>query len=123
MAPVNRSSGNYPILILIALVGVLAYSNSIRVPFQFDDEAYIVNNPAIRSFHYLFAPSEVGTLTDRSPTSMPLALRYAFMTRIVGYVSLAANYKLHGLTVVGCKGRFNAEEGYVMVGSDKGEAV
>jgi len=101
MEPVNRSSGNTPILILIALVGLLAYSNTFNVPFQFDDDAYVVNNPAIRSFDYIFAPTAVNALTERSPTSVPPALRYAFMTRTVGYVSLAANFRLHGLNVAG----------------------
>jgi len=101
MKPVHRSPGNTPILILIALAGFLAYSNTFRVPFQFDDDAYVVNNPAIRSFGYVFAPTAVDALTERSPTSLPPALRYAFMTRTVGYVSLAANFRLHGLNVVG----------------------
>jgi len=101
MKPVHRSPGNAPILILIALAGFLAYSNTFRVPFQFDDDAYVVNNPAIRSFGYIFAPTAVDALTERSPTSLPPALRYAFMTRTVGYASLAANFRLHGLNVAG----------------------
>jgi protein O-mannosyl-transferase len=83
---------------IIVLVGLLAYSNSFSVPFQFDDDGYIVNNPIIRTFHYFFSPTEVDGL---SPNSFPVALRYAFKTRIIGYVSLAINYKLHGLNVTG----------------------
>ena len=101
MEPVNRPSGKYPILILIALAGFLAYSNTFHVPFQFDDDAYIVNNPTIRSFRYLFAPTEIHELTELSPTAVPISLRYVFITRVVGFASFAVNYRLHGLDVVG----------------------
>ncbi len=91
----------FVIPVIIALVGVLAYANTFKVPFQFDDDAYVVNNPIIRTFHYFYAPSEIAALTDRSPTAVPPALRYAFMTRMLGYFTLAVNYSLHGLNVVG----------------------
>ncbi len=91
----------YVIPVIIALVGMLAYANTFKVPFQFDDDAYVVNNPIIRTFHYFYAPWEITALTDRSPTAVPPALRYAFMTRILGYFSLAVNYSLHGLNVTG----------------------
>jgi Flp pilus assembly protein TadD len=86
---------------LIALVGFLAYVNTFTVPFQFDDDAYIVNNPIIRTFHYFLAPSEIADLTESSPTAVPPALRYAFMTRMLGYFTFAVNYSLHGLNVTG----------------------
>jgi Tfp pilus assembly protein PilF len=99
--PVNLAHKNYFIVALIVLVGLLAYSNSFSVPFQFDDDGYIVHNPTIRTFHYFLAPSDVTMLSQRSPESFPVSLRYAFMTRIVGYVSFAINYRLHGLNVGG----------------------
>jgi Tfp pilus assembly protein PilF len=71
------------------------------VPFQFDDDGYIVNNPIIRSFHYFLHPSEITTLNQQSPTAFPLGLRYSFMTRFLGYFSLAINYHLHGFDVAG----------------------
>jgi len=88
-------------LVLIVLVGLLAYSNTFTSPFQFDDDAYIVNNPTLRTFRYFISPSEITSLTEHSPTSFPMALRSAFMTRIVGHLSFAINYRLHGLNVVG----------------------
>ena len=91
----------YPTLILIAIVGTLAYSNSFSVPFQFDDDAYIVNNPIIRTFDYFTAPWEVTTLIRHSPTSLPPALRFALITRSIGYFSFAVNYRLNGLDVAG----------------------
>lgn len=99
--PTNPRYKSYLILAMIALVGLLAYSNSFTVPFQFDDEGYIVNNPTIRSFHYILAPTDVSALTQGSPYAFPVGLRYAFMTRILGYASFAVNYKLNGLNVVG----------------------
>jgi Flp pilus assembly protein TadD len=91
----------YVMPILIVLVGIAAYANTFTVPFQFDDDAYIVNNPIIRSFHYFLAPGDVADLTEQTPTAVPPALRYAFTTRIVTYLSFAANYHLHGLNVTG----------------------
>jgi hypothetical protein len=87
--------------LLIALIGILAYANTFTVPFQFDDDSYIVNNPIIRTFHYFVAPSDITDLTERTPTAVPPALRYAFMTRMLGYLTFAVNYHLHGLDVTG----------------------
>ncbi len=91
----------YAMPVLIALVAFLAYANTFTVPFQFDDDAYIVNNPVIRTFHYFLAPSEIAGLTERTPTAVPPALRYAFMTRMLAYFTFAVNYHLHGLNVIG----------------------
>jgi Tfp pilus assembly protein PilF len=89
------------VLFLIALLGFLVYSNTFNVPFQFDDDAYVFNNPLIRTFHYFLAPFDVAELDKLSPVNFPSVLRYAFMTRILGYLSLALNYKFNGLNVVG----------------------
>ena len=88
-------------LLLLAVTAILAYANSFAVPFHFDDSGYVVNNPIIRTFHYFFAPSDITSLTKDSPTALPTALRYVFRTRILGFFSLAVNYRLHGLSVVG----------------------
>lgn len=91
----------YVMASLIVVLGVLAYSNSFTVPFQFDDESYVVTNSIIRSFHYFFSPFDIFKIEKLSPTSLPPALQFAFMTRILGYFTLALNFKLHGLNVVG----------------------
>jgi len=91
----------YLIPLLIALIGLLAYANTFSVPFQFDDDAYVVNNPAIRSFSTFLSPGEVSGGSSLSPTGIPPALRTAFMTRILGYLSLAVNYHFGGLNVTG----------------------
>jgi protein O-mannosyl-transferase len=94
-------SNKYIILSLLALLGFLIYSNTFNVPFQFDDDAYVVNNPAIRDFSTFLTPQEITTGNTLSPTGIPPALRSAFLTRILGYLSLAINYRLHGLDVTG----------------------
>jgi tetratricopeptide (TPR) repeat protein len=99
MIDVFRKS--YAMPIIIVLVACLAYANTFTVPFQFDDDAYIVNNPVIRTFHFFLAPSQIADLTENSPTAVPPALRYAFMTRMLGYFTFAVNYHLDGLNVTG----------------------
>jgi tetratricopeptide (TPR) repeat protein len=89
------------IFTLISVIGLLAYSNTFTVPFQFDDDGYVVNDPIIRSFHYFFHPSEIAKLNQQSPTAFPIGLRYAFLTRFLGYFSLALNFHVHGLDVAG----------------------
>lgn len=91
----------YVILLLIVLVGLLVYANTFSVPFQFDDDAYVVNNPAIRDFSTFLSPRDVAGGSSLTPTGIPPALRFAFMTRILGYVSLAINFHLGGLNVTG----------------------
>ncbi len=91
----------YTLPLLIALFGLLAYAGTFSVPFQFDDDAYVVNNPAIRDFSSFLSPREVTGGSSLSPTGIPTALRFAFMTRILGYLSLAINYQLGGLNVTG----------------------
>ena len=67
--------------VLIAAVGLLAYSNSFSVPFVYDDLGAIVNNQqALRSFDFGNWRSYVGL------RSLPAAI-------------LALNYQLGGLTV------------------------
>lgn len=97
----NTFPRRFGIPVIIALAGFLAYANTFTVPFQFDDDAYIVNNPIIRMFHYFAAPWDIADLTEHTPTAVPPALRYAFTTRMLGYLTFAVNYRLHGLGVAG----------------------
>ncbi len=94
-------SWNYFPLVPLALFGILAYSNTFTVPFVFDDDGYVVSNPLLRTFHYFAHPSDIAQLDNLSPTAFNATLRYAFMTRILGYLSFYLNYQLNGLNVVG----------------------
>jgi tetratricopeptide (TPR) repeat protein len=40
-------------IIVVLLLGLLAYSNTLHVPFVFDDEPNIINNPAVRQSAHL----------------------------------------------------------------------
>ena len=72
--------------ILIAITGIIAYSNSFTIPFVFDDSLDIVDNAIIRNIGN-FISSVKG---------------YAYNPRrFVGYFSFALNYHFGGLDVVG----------------------
>ena len=68
-------------MILIFCVGITVYSNTFYSPFHFDDEFYIVNNPAIRG---LFDPLHIWNF---------------WPSRFITFLSYALNYQLGGLDV------------------------
>jgi len=82
-------------LLLIAILGLLIYSNTFSSSFHFDDESYIVKNPVITSLNYFIDPSKAKIFNDN------LAGYNAFRMRYVGYLTFALNYKIHGLDVTG----------------------
>ncbi len=71
-------------------LGLIAYSNSFRVPFQFDDYPNIVENPSI--FLKNFSPP--GSTSSSRSTS-------GDSTRIFAYFTFALNYYFGGLHVFG----------------------
>lgn len=79
-------------IILIALLGLLAYSNTFDVPFQWDDQYLIAENPIVKDLNYFLRPSEASGLGDYYS---------AFKSRYIGYLSFALNYRFHGLDVAG----------------------
>jgi len=82
-------------LLLIILAGILIYSNTFDVPLVFDDEASIIDNPAIRDFGFFRDTGKLKTVM------MYQGVKDFFMTRYIGYLTFAFNYKLHGLSVFG----------------------
>jgi len=78
-------------LLLITIVGVLVYSNTLKSPFQLDDNYLIGDNFTIKDFSYFLEPSTA----KGSPFYSALVGRY------VGYLTFALNYKMHGLNVYG----------------------
>ncbi len=92
---VQLSSKNYVHILVVAVLGLLIYSNTFNAPFVFDDARYIVNNPAIQDFQYFRNPSSVESL------EIVPELQHAFRTRILGHLTFALNYKLNGLEVTG----------------------
>lgn len=81
-------------IMLILLLGFIAYSNTFHVPFQFDDEPVIVENPIVRNLHYFVEPSKAQQFTG-------LFEYPSFKKRYIGYLTFALNYKLHGLSLTG----------------------
>ena len=70
-------------IVLVCLVGVIAYSNSFGCPFIFDDLFFIEQNIAIRSL------------------SNVKAWWGYYHSRPIGFLSFALNYHFHGLDVWG----------------------
>jgi thioredoxin-like negative regulator of GroEL len=64
-------------LLLLCIVTVAIYANTLNAPFVLDDISSITNNPITRNFQLVLN------------------------SRIVNYLSLALNYRLHGLDVTG----------------------
>jgi len=73
-------------VILIALVSVIVYSNSLGNPFVFDDNITLANNPQIRSFANVFHTDKGSALTGRPIVSLTFAANYALGgLRVAGY--------------------------------------
>jgi hypothetical protein len=79
----------------LALAIVLAYSNSWRAPFVFDDGFNIVRNPIVHDLSHFVHPWRV------DGTVAPPALVYTLWSRYPAYLSFALDYALHGLDVRG----------------------
>lgn len=77
--------------IVIALFGLVAYSNSIHSPFQWDEKEFIAENPIVKDLSYFLEPSKAEGLKHYGD----LKRRY------VGFLTFAINYRLHGLGVEG----------------------
>ena len=83
-------------ILLIAAVGLIAYSNTFDVPFTFDDKYAIAENPVVKDFSYFGEPSRVkGLIIDGRDIYKGLKARY------IGFLTLALNYSVHGLDVTG----------------------
>jgi tetratricopeptide (TPR) repeat protein len=74
--------------VLIILVGIVTFANSLRAPLIWDDQTSIVNNPTIRE---LWPLTTALTTPPESPTS----------GRPVANLSLAINYAIGGQDIVG----------------------
>ena len=86
-------------LIFIAGIGLLIYSNTFHVPFQFDDKSYIFDNPVIKNIQYFFNPS----LAKKYDTSYYTHAFYfdSFKNRFIGNLTFAINYKINGNNTTG----------------------
>ncbi|MBI5196158.1 MAG: tetratricopeptide repeat protein [Nitrospirae bacterium] len=87
-------------ILLIVIIALIAYSNTFHVPFQFDDKPYIAENSAIKDFQYFIEPSKIEKIKLSYPLSNIL-VQYTFKKRLMGSLTFAINYKLHGFNVTG----------------------
>jgi hypothetical protein len=86
-------------VLIIVVIGFIAYSNSFHVPFQLDDRPNITENILIKDTDYLFAPS--GYCSNLFPPADRQFMCHFFKTRYIGYLTFAMNYYLNGTHVTG----------------------
>jgi tetratricopeptide (TPR) repeat protein len=82
-------------VIIIISLGFILYMSTSEAPFVFDDVGNILDNPAVRDMRYF---------TDREFLNKALTnkeIEEHFRNRIVGQLTFALNYKLHGTKVPG----------------------
>ncbi|TAN42996.1 MAG: tetratricopeptide repeat protein [Nitrospirae bacterium] len=75
---------------LIAVLGLIVYSNTFNSPFQFDETKYIINNPFIIDLAY---PTDA----FRQDQTMYMLVKH----RYIGFLTFALNYRLNGFEVAG----------------------
>ncbi|UCF87442.1 MAG: hypothetical protein JSV71_01655, partial [Nitrospiraceae bacterium] len=81
-------------ILLIIILGLIAYSNTLHFPFHFDDNNVIIRNPIIKNFQYFTSPSKAKVLTENFGYN-------TFRRRYIGYLTFALNYSLHSLDTTG----------------------
>ena len=78
-------------VLIILIIGTIAYSNTFHVPFHWDDLTYIGENPIIKQFTFFIDPS----------AAKDFQFYNHFLQRYVTYLTFALNYALHGYDVTG----------------------
>jgi len=87
----NHGTTTFVHVVLIALLGVLAYSNTLQVPFQWDEDVFIKGSPVVKDLGYFVDPDK----------AKGMELHGALKSRYIGYLSFALNYRVGGLDVTG----------------------
>jgi tetratricopeptide (TPR) repeat protein len=82
-------------VLIIVTISILAYTNTLRSPFVYDDIFLIEKNEIIRNLRNFIDFSEVHNLTSIVDLVCVLKSRYVVL------FTFALNYKLHGLNVTG----------------------
>ncbi len=78
-------------VVLIAVLGLAVYSNTLHAPFQWDEEEFMQENPIVEDLGYFREPSR----------AEGLKYYHALRTRYVGYLTFSLNHRLHGWDVEG----------------------
>jgi tetratricopeptide (TPR) repeat protein len=87
----HHLTGTFVHVALIAVLGVLAYSNTLQVPFQWDEDIFIKGSPVVKDLGYFVDPER----------AKGLELHGALRSRYIGYLTFALNYSIGGLDVTG----------------------
>src|SRR5580765_6156340 len=107
LAPPVAAAGIWWRLALIAIAGILVYSNSLGNPFVFDDHSTQADNPYIRSFGTFWHTDKGSALTGRPIVAWTFAVNYAIGgLDVLGY--RLVNIALHilcGLLLFGVANR------------------
>jgi tetratricopeptide (TPR) repeat protein len=81
-------------ILFIVFICIVAYSNTFQASFHYDDIPAIVENPIIKELGFFADPSGAEDYKGR--------FEYPNLkSRYIGYLTLALNYRLHGLDVTG----------------------
>ena len=80
-------------LIFIAVISLIAYSNTFEAAFHFDDDHYIIKNSGIRDLNNF--------IQVLSSADFDLPYKRTFKSRYIGFLTFALNYRIHGLNVAG----------------------
>jgi tetratricopeptide (TPR) repeat protein len=88
-------------LLLILFIGILGYSNSLHAPFQFDDIPNITENSIIKNLRYFADPSKARVVKRTSEYDAKVINFRLLVSRYIGSLTFALNYKIHGLDVTG----------------------
>jgi tetratricopeptide (TPR) repeat protein len=81
-------------MLLVFVLGLLVYSNTFNAPLVFDDiDSYIVGNPIIKNLRNFTDGSKIDTANK--------TIEKQFPNRIIGHLSFALNYAIHGVDVKG----------------------
>ena len=84
----NNSLVHIACLVVLILI---IYANAFSVPFQWDEERHIVNEPIIKDLHYFIYPSKARGFENYN----------FFISRYIPHLTFALNYRIHGLSVTG----------------------
>jgi len=82
---------SYIHVFLISVLGILVYSNTFTVPFQWDENVFLRDNPIVKDFGHFLEPSKAESFKYYDEMK----------SRYVGYLTFALNYRLHRFDVVG----------------------
>jgi tetratricopeptide (TPR) repeat protein len=83
---------------LIALVGLLVYSNTLESPFVLDDRSYILENPFIKDINYFTDSTSLESFSEKLDGPMTKGV---FKRRLLSFLSFAFNYRLNGIDPTG----------------------